>query len=264
MYLNEALLGNNSVLDLLNADYTYLNQNLANHYGIRGVTGQQFRRVQLTDQNRFGLLGKAAVLLRTSYADRTSPVLRGAWVLERLIGTPPTPPPPGVETNLAAPEGQQQPTTVRERLESHRAVQSCNQCHGVIDPLGLALENFDVTGAYRTREIDSRLPVDSSTVLPDGTPINGVVQLREALSRRPEQFVWAFTQRLMMYGIGREIESQDMPQVRQIARDAAAGGYRFFDLIQGVAKSDAFRMQAPAHEEGADKKSTVAGVQPAK
>jgi hypothetical protein len=145
MYLSEVLLENHSILDLLNADYTFLNQRLASHYGIRGVTGQQFRRVQLTDQNRFGLLGKAAVLLRTSYADRTSPVLRGAWILERIIGTPPTPPPPGVETNLAAPEGQQ-PTTLRERLEKHRAVQSCNQCHGVIDPLYRVLGSPRVGG----------------------------------------------------------------------------------------------------------------------
>jgi hypothetical protein len=261
MFLTDVLLGNRSVLDLLGADYTFLNANLANHYGMRGVTGSQFRRVQLTDPVRFGLLGKAAVLLRTSYADRTSPVLRCAWVLERLLGTPPTPPPPGVETNLTAPEGQA-PTTLRARLEVHRSVKSCNQCHGVIDPLGLALENFDVTGAWRTRELDSRLPVDATTVLPDGTPVNGVVQLREALLRQPEQFAWALTQKLLMYATGREVEPQDMPQVRQIVRDAAEGGYRFFDLVHGVVNSDAFRMQGPPHEEGEKSKATVAAAQP--
>jgi hypothetical protein len=260
MFLADVLLENRSVIELLRADYTFLNAALANHYGIRGVTGSQFRRVQLADPARHGLLGKAAVLLRTSYADRTSPVLRGAWVLERLLGTPATPPPPGVETNLTAPEGQA-PTTLRARLESHRAVKSCNQCHGVIDPLGLALENFDVTGAWRTREIDSRLPVDATTVLPDGTPVNGVVQLREALLKRPEQFVWAMTQNLLMYAMGREVEPQDMPQVRQIVRDAAAGGYRFFDLVDGVVNSDAFRMQGPPHQED-EKKATVAAAQP--
>lgn len=260
LFLREVLLENKSVIDLLDADYTWLNQNVARHYGISGVLGSQFRRVQLTDPMRFGLLGKAAVLMRTSYADRTSPVLRGAWVLERLIGTPPTPPPPGVETNLNPPEGAP-PSTLRARLEIHRTARACNQCHGVIDPLGLALENFDVTGAYRTRENDSRLPVDAGSVLPDGTPVEGIVDLREALARRPEQFVWAFTQRLLMYGTGREVEAQDMPQVRRIVREAAPGGYRFFDLIMGVVNSDAFRMQGAPHGEGAP--HTVAANQPA-
>src|SRR5690606_30809868 len=196
---------------------------------------------------------------RTSYADRTSPVLRGAWILERLIGTAPTPPPPGVETNLAAKEGEQG-TSLRKRLEVHRAVQSCNQCHGVIDPLGLAMENFDAIGAYRTRESDSRQAIDATSVLPDGTPINGVVELREALARRPEQFVWSITQKLMMYATGREVEAHDMPQVRQIVRDTAAGNYRFFDLVQAVANSDAFRLQGPPHPA---QQSTVAQVHPA-
>ena len=260
LFLSEVLLQNKSVLDLLDADYTFLNQRLASHYGIRGINGQQFRRVQLTDQNRFGVLGKAAVLLRTSYADRTSPVLRGAWILERLIGTPPTPPPPGVETNLAAKEGEQG-TTLRKRLEVHRSVQSCNQCHGVIDPLGLAMENFDAIGVWRTREADSRQPVDATSVLADGTRINGVVELRQALARHPEQFAWALTQKLLMYAVGREVEAQDMPQVRQIVRDTAPGNYRFFDLVQAVANSDAFRLQGPPHTDG--KKTTVAQVRPA-
>lgn len=261
MFLVDVLLQDRSVLDLLSADYTFLNERLAGHYGIEGVLGSQFRRVALQNPVRHGLLGKGAVLLRTSYADRTSPVLRGAWVLERLIGTPPTPPPPGVETNLAAIEGHEI-TTLRARLETHRSVQSCNQCHGVIDPLGLALENFDVTGAWRTREIDSRLPVDATTVLIDGTAIDGVVQLREALMRQPEQFAWSLTQKLMMYAIGREIEAHDMPQVRAIVRATAADGYRFFDLVKGVVNSDAFRMQGVLHDEDA-RLTTVAGVSPA-
>jgi len=189
-------------------------------------------------------------------------VLRGAWVLERVIGTPPTPPPPGVETNLAPKEGEQH-TTLRKRLEVHRSVKSCNQCHGVIDPIGLAMENFDGIGAWRTRESDSRQAVDATSVLPDGTAINGVVELREALMRRPEQFAWALTQKLMMYAIGREVEAHDMPQVRQIVRDTAPGGYRFFDLVQGVVNSDAFRLQGPAHTAETDK-TTVASANPAK
>jgi hypothetical protein len=224
------------------------------------VQGGTFRRVQLTDANRFGLLGKGAVLLRTSYPDRTSPVLRGAWVLEKLLNTMTSPPPPGVETNLTAAEGAK-PTTLRGRLEVHRAAKSCSQCHGVIDPIGLAMENFDVIGAYRTR--DNGIEVDASTVLPNGIAINGMAQLREALLARPEQFVQTMVQRLLMYGTGREVHAADMPQVRQIVRDVKPGGYQFFDLVMGVVKSDAFRLQGPAPEEpaGKDTKTTVASVQ---
>lgn len=260
MFLGEVLLQNRSIMELLTADYSYVNEDLARHYGMRGVLGSQFRRVTLPDDNRRGLLGKAAVLLRTSYGDRTSPVLRGAWVLERILGTPASPPPPGVETNLSPVEGAA-PTTLRARLEVHRQARSCNQCHGVIDPIGLALENFDVTGAWRTR--DSGLPVDASTVLPDGRAINGVAQLRDALAARPDQFAIALSGKLLMYATGREVEAHDMPQVRQIVHDSAADGYRFFDLVMGVAKSDAFRMQAPPHEEHHEAgaaKATVASV----
>ncbi|MEO8314553.1 MAG: DUF1592 domain-containing protein [Pseudomonadota bacterium] len=257
-FLSEALLENRSVLELLSADYTYLNGTLATHYGIRGVQGAAFRRVQLTDPNRFGLLGKGAVLLRTSYPDRTSPVLRGAWVLEKLLNTMTSPPPPGVETNLTAPAGAK-PTTLRGRLEVHRAAKSCNQCHGVIDPIGLAMENFDVTGAYRTR--DNGIDVDASTVLPNGVPITGVSGLRDALLARPDQFVQTLVQKLLMYGTGREVEPADMPQVRQIVRDTKAGSYHFFDLVMGVAKSDAFKLQGQPHAEGSKAAPTVAAVQ---
>jgi hypothetical protein len=260
MFLGEALLQNRSVLELLSGNYTYLNDRLARHYGMRGVVGSQFRRVQLTDDNRLGLLGKSAVLLRTSHGDRTSPVLRGAWVLEKLMGTPPTPPPPGVETNLNPKEGAA-PTTLRARLELHREAKSCNQCHGVIDPIGLAMENFDAIGGYRTR--DSGQPVDASTVLPNGQAINGVAQLRAALLARPTQFVQTVTERLMMYGTGREVEAADMPQVRQIVAATAAGQYKFFDIVKGVANSDAFRLQAPLEEHG-DAKKTLASVAPQK
>jgi hypothetical protein len=260
LFLSEVLLDNKSVLELLSADYTYVNNRLAQHYGIRGVQGATFRRVQLADPNRFGLLGKGAVLLRTSYPDRTSPVLRGAWVLEKLLNTMTSPPPPGVETNLNPTEGVK-PTTLRGRLEVHRAAKSCSQCHGVIDPIGLAMENFDVIGAYRAR--DNGIAVDASTVLPNGVAINGVAQLRDALLARPDQFVQTMVQRLLMYGTGREVEAADMPQVRQIVRNVKPAGYHFFDLVMGVVKSDAFRLQAPAPDEAAGKdiKKTVASAQ---
>jgi mono/diheme cytochrome c family protein len=257
MFLSEVLLDNHNVLELLSADYTYLNATLAGHYGVRDVQGTAFRRVQLTDANRHGLLGKGAVLLRTSYPDRTSPVLRGAWVLEKLLNTMTSPPPPGVETNLSAVEGAA-PTTLRGRLEVHRAARSCNQCHGVIDPIGLAMENFDVTGAYRTT--DSGIAVDASTVMPDGKAITGVAGLREALLAKPEQFVQTVVQKLLMYGTGREVEPSDMPQVRQIVRDTKTGGYRFFDLVMGVAKSDAFKLQGLPHAEPDKPKATVAAA----
>ncbi len=257
MFLSEVLLENKSVLELLSADYTYVNSNLARHYGIRDVQGNTFRRVPLSDPNRFGLLGKAAVLLRTSYPDRTSPVLRGAWVLEKLLNTMTSPPPPGVETNLTPKEGAA-PTTLRERLEQHRASPTCKQCHGVIDPIGLAMENFDVIGAYRTK--DNGIDVDAHTVLPTGVAINGPAGLREALLARPDQVVQTIVQRLLMYGTGRELEPADMPQVRQMVRDTKAGGYRFFDLVMAVVKSDAFRLQAPPHEAQDLPKATVASA----
>lgn len=259
LFLTEVLLQNKSILELLTADYSYLNERLASHYGMRGVQGTQFRRVQLTDVNRHGLLGKAAILMRTSYGDRTSPVLRGAWVLERIMGTPPSPPPPGVETNLNPVEGDQ-PMTLRARLEVHRQAQSCNQCHGVIDPIGLALENFDSIGAWRTR--DAGLAVDATTVMPNGVAINGVAQLREVLVANPQQFALSITEKLMMYGLGREVEAQDMPQVREIVRGAAADNYRFFDLVKGVVRSDAFRMQGAPHddEQGGAAQTTIASV----
>jgi Uncharacterized protein involved in ubiquinone biosynthesis len=248
LFLESILLEDRSVVRLLDADHTFLNERLARHYGIDNVRGTQFRRVQLADRARWGVLGKAAVLLRTSYGDRTSPVLRGAWILEKLMGTPATPPPPGVETNLNPPEGQK-PTTLRARLEVHRATRSCNQCHGVIDPLGLALENFDVTGRWRDFDPQAEQPIDASTVLPNGSFVNGPVELRQDLLRRPEQFVLAFTEKLLMYAVGREIEYHDMPQVRAIVRDAAKDDYRFSSIVMGIVRSDAFRMQAVPHGE---------------
>jgi hypothetical protein len=234
---------NRSAMDLLTADYTFVNERLARHYHIDGVVGPQFRKVQLTDPVRYGLLGKGAMLMRTSYGNRTSPVLRGAWILDKIMGTPPTPPPPGVETNLDTPEGEQ-PKTVRERLEQHRKDASCNACHGVIDPYGLALENFTVIGSWRDYDQDAKAPIDPHSELSGGRPVDGPVALREALLARDDQFVQALTEKLMMYATGRELEYYDMPQVRAIVRDAKRQGYRFSALVAGIVQSDAFRMQA--------------------
>jgi mono/diheme cytochrome c family protein len=243
LFLGSVLLEDRPVTELLSANHTFLNDRLARHYGIETVFGAQFRRVELEDERRWGLLGKAAVLLRTSYGDRTSPVLRGAWVLEKLMGTPPTPPPPNVETDLSVPAGEK-PTTVRARLEQHRSQPSCNQCHGVIDPIGLALENFTVTGQWRDVDVAAEAPIDARTVLPSGVAIEGPVELRNQLLARPEQFALALTEKLFMYALGRELEYFDLPQVRAIVRGAADAEYRLSALVTGIVQSPAFRMQA--------------------
>ena len=243
-FVSSILLEDRSLVDLLTADHTFLNERLARHYGIPGVLGPQFRRVTLTDKERFGLLGKAAVLMRTSYADRTSPVLRGAWVLDKLLGTPPAPPPPDTATDLSQKAGEQ-PKTVRARLELHRDKATCKMCHGVIDPTGLALENFDAIGAWRTVDPQAKAPIDASTVLPNGVAINGVVELRAQLANRPDMFVNAVTERLMMYSVNRELEYFDMPQVRSIVRAAAKDNYKLSAIVLGIVNSDSFRKQAP-------------------
>jgi len=249
LFLESILLGGENVQRLLTADHTFLNERLADHYGIESVRGPQFRRVTIEDETRRGLLGKGAVLLRTSYGDRTSPVLRGAWVLEKLMGTPPAPPPPNVETDLSIQEGEQ-PKTLRVRLERHREDQICNGCHGVIDPYGLALEKFTVTGQWRDVDVLANAPIDASTVLPGQIPIEGPVELREALLTRTDQFVQAMTQKLMMYALGRELEYYDMPQIRAIVQVAEAEDYRFSSIVAGVANSEAFRLQALPSAEG--------------
>ena len=244
MFLASVLLENRNVTDLLNANWTFVNESLARQYAIPDVFGPQFRRITLKDENRWGLLGKGAVLLRTSYADRTSPVLRGAWVLDRIVGTPPTPPPPNVVTDLSVRPGEK-PRTVRTRLELHRANPNCNRCHGLIDPLGLSLENFDVTGRWRTVDSAAREPIDATTEMTSGVVLHGPADLRHALTRQADQFPMTVTRRLMMYALNREIEYFDMPQVRQIVHAAAKDNYTFASLIKGVVGSDAFRQQGP-------------------
>jgi hypothetical protein len=243
-FISSILLEDRDIGDLLTADHTFLNDRLAKHYGIPSVHGPQFRRVTLDDARRWGLMGKGAILLRTSYGDRTSPVLRGAWVLGKLMGTPPTPPPPDVDTDLSPAKGEA-PRTLRARLEQHRSKPGCNQCHGVIDPIGLALENFDAVGRWRDVDLDAKAPIDAKTVLPNGAPVNGPAELRDALFSGRDLFVRAFTERLMMYGLGRELQAYDMPQVRAVVRRAAAQGNRLSAIVSGIVTSDAFRMQAP-------------------
>jgi mono/diheme cytochrome c family protein len=251
-FISSILLEDRSVIELLTSDHTFLNEELARLYGVSGVVGPQFREVTVTERERAGLLGKGAVLLRTSYGDRTSPVLRGAWVLDKLLGTPPTPPPANTATDLSQKAGEA-PKTVRARLEQHRNKASCNQCHGVIDPTGLALENFDAIGEWRTMDRQANAPIDAKTVLPNGVPINGVVDLRTQLVQRPATFAEAFTEKLMMYALNRQLEYFDMPQVRTVVRGAAKDNYKFSSIVLGIVNTDAFRRQGPgaaAKEDG--------------
>jgi hypothetical protein len=242
-FLTSVLLEDRNVGDLLTANHTFLNERLARHYGIKTVFGPQFRRVTLDEPYRFGLLGKGAMLLRTSYGNRTSPVLRGAWVMGKLMGTPPTPPPPDVDTDLSQPKGEA-PKTLRARLESHRSKPGCRQCHGVIDPIGLALENYDAIGRWRTVDSEANAAIDARTELPDGQQVDGPAQLRQALFSGRDLFVRAFTEKLTMYALGRELKAYDMPQIRAVTRRAAAQDYRLSAIVSGIVTSDAFRLQA--------------------
>jgi mono/diheme cytochrome c family protein len=228
-----------SVLDLLRAKHTFVNETLAWRYGIEGVKGDHFRRVDLEDPTRWGLLGKGALLLASSYPNRTSPVLRGEYVMRNIIGVPPEPPPPEVETdldNVAAEEN----LTVRERLAIHRENPTCNGCHGLMDPLGFALENFDVDGTWRDVDRESDKPIDASGVLPDGTRIGGPTELRAALLARPEQFVQTFVEKLLAYSLGRSTEWYDMPAVREVVRESAADDYSFSAIVMGIVQSVPF------------------------
>ncbi len=236
---------NSSVLDLLSSNKTYLNEKLALHYGITTVKGDQFQPVTLTQSARFGLLGKGGVLMLTSYPDRTAPVLRGAWILERMSGTPPGTPPPNVG-NLKENQAGEKPKTLRARMEMHSTNPRCHACHGVMDPLGFALENFDAVGQYREMDRYTRDILDTAGQLPDGTVVKGPDDLRNALLAKPEQFVQTLTSKLMTYGLGRPIEYEDMPTVRGIVRGLAKDNYRFNSLITAIVTSDAFLKTAPA------------------
>src|SRR5580658_4624161 len=231
-----------SVLDLLTANYTFVNERLALHYGIPDVRGQEFRRVILPDSNRYGLFGKGAVLMVTSYANRTSVVLRGNYILENITGTPPSPPPPNVPAFKENKEGEK-PHTVRETMEMHRANPTCNGCHGIIDPLGFALENFDTVGAWRSKDRYTRTAIDASGKLTDGTIVTGPDDLRKALLSRHDEFVQTMTEKFLSYALGRSLTAYDMPMVRKIVRDAVRDNYRFSSIVMGIAQSAAFQME---------------------
>ena len=240
MLFESVLREDRSVLDLLNADYTFVNERLAKHYGIANVYGPDFRRVPVPSDARRGLLGQGSMLLVTSNANRTSPVQRGKWILENLLGSPPPLPPPNVPP-LKENANATAATSVRERMEEHRSNPACAGCHKIMDPIGLALENFDGVGQWRT--LDSGFRIDASGQLVDGTAIDGPASLRKALLDRPEAFVGAMTEKLLMYGVGRETKYYDMPVVRAIMRDAARDRYRFSELVLGIVKSGPFQMR---------------------
>jgi hypothetical protein len=238
---------NRSVTELLTADYTYVDERLARHYGIANVYGSHFRRVALGTEfeSRRGLLGKGGILMATSHADRTAPSLRGKWILENLLGTAPPPPPanvPPLETEPGA-----APRTMRERMETHRATPACAGCHALIDPLGFAMENFDAVGGWRIYE--SGADVNASGRLADGTPIDGVAELRAALLADPRLFAQTFTEKLMIYALGRGLQHYDMPVLREILREAEASDYRFASIVLGVVESPAFRMRVNSDDE---------------
>jgi len=233
-----------SVLDLMTADYTFVNERLAKHYRIPNVYGPDFRRVTIIEDARRGLLGKGGILLVTSHADRTSPVVRGKWILDNLVGTPPPPPPPVVPPFPEETPGA--PKTVRARMELHRASPACAGCHKVMDPIGLALENYDAVGVWRT--LEAGMPIDASGELADGSTINGVVELRESLLKRPELLVSTMTEKLLTYALGRSVEADDMPAVRTILRGAVADNYRFSSLVRGIVTSVPFQMRRADEE----------------
>ena len=240
LLFSSVLRENRSALDLLDADYTFVDERLARHYGIPNVRGSHFRRVALEDGARGGLLGHGSILTVTSYANRTSPVNRGKWVLENILGTPPPPPPPDVP-DLETAEGGQA-LSMREAMEQHRANPVCASCHRLMDPLGLALENFDAIGRWRDRS-ETRGAIDATGELPDGTPFDGPAGLKDALLRHPERFVTTVTEKLMTYALGRGIEYYDASAVRAIVRGAAEDGYRLSSLVKGVVRSAPFQMR---------------------
>jgi len=229
-----------SLVELLDADYTFVDERLARHYGIPNVRGSHFRRVTLGPKSpRRGLLGHGSMLTVTSIATRTSPVMRGKWILENLLGAPPPQPPPGVETNLGEGEEIAKTTTLRQRLELHRSSPVCASCHRIMDPLGFALENYDLIGAWR--EMDGPSKIDSSGQLADGTPLAGPVDLRQAVLSRTEAFVTTATEKLFIYALGRPVHYYDMPMVRTVVRRAGKEGNRFSALVLGIVESDAFQ-----------------------
>ncbi len=243
LFVESTLREDRSVMDLVKADYTFVNERLARHYGIPGIYGTRFRRVSLPDtQQRGGLLGQGALLSATSYPDRTSPVLRGKWLLDNIFGMPPPPPPPGVTNSLVEGKPGAKTANIRERLAQHRTNAVCATCHAVIDPIGFSLESFDAIGGWRTKD-EAGNAVDSAGLWPNGNKIDGFTGLRQMLLDQPEAFAGTLTEKLMSYGLGRQVEYFDKPTVRKIVRDAAARQYRWSALITGIVQSPAFQMR---------------------
>jgi hypothetical protein len=260
LFFNNLIREDRSLLDLYRADFTFLNERLARHYGIAGVSGPEFRRVTYPDTTRRGVFGHGSMLVQSSLANRTSPVLRGKWVMEVLLGTPPPPPPPEVNTDLDSTAGESKEgrlLTTRERMEIHRANATCNACHRFMDPIGLSLDNFDVTARWRTRE--NGMPVDSKGDLYDGTKINSLAELSDALMKRPTPLVRTFTENLMAYALGRRVEYFDQPAIRVIAKAAEPGNYKMSSFILGIVKSDAFRMRRVEPESTTTDTTKVSG-----
>jgi hypothetical protein len=224
----------------MTADYTFVNERLSKHYGIPNIYGSRFRRVTLTDERRFGLLGKGSVLAVTSHAERTSPVVRGKWVLDNIVGSPVPAPPADVPPLKDTPEGEK-PKTMREQMAGHRTNPVCASCHARMDPIGLSMENFDVVGAWRNE--DSGNVIDASGQLTDGTKVDGIVTLRKALVAHPEAFVRAMAEKMLIYSLGRGLDARDMPAVRAIMREAAGREYRFQSLVLGIVHSTPFTMR---------------------
>jgi len=241
MFVDSVFRSDQSVVSLLNANYTFVNERLALEYGIPNVRGEQFRRVTLTDSHRWGLLGKGTFLMGTSYANRTSPVKRGAWILDVISGTPPHAPPPGVEALKENVDGAKA-LTVRERMVAHRSNPSCNSCHGILDPLGFSFENFNAIGGWRTKDREAATPIDTGGTW-RGVEVKSPDDVRKVLVSRPDQFVQTLTEKLMTYGLGRTVEYRDMPRVRAIVRNAAKDNYRFEAIVEGIVDSPQFQEQ---------------------
>jgi hypothetical protein len=243
MLFGYILRNDRSALELLSANYTFINERLAKHYGIPGIYGERFRQVKLTDPNRFGLLGHGSILSLTALATRTSPVFRGSYVLTTFLNTPPPPPPPNVpsldESNKGADTVAK---SVRDQLERHRQNPTCAGCHRVIDPAGFALENFNSVGQWRASMLNGA-KIDANGVLADGSNINGPADLRQAILSRPEAFVTVITERMMIYALGRGLEPSDMPVVRQIVRKAGQNGYRLNTVVNAIIESAPFQMR---------------------
>jgi hypothetical protein len=254
LFFESVMREDRSVLELLTADYTFLNERLARHYGVPDVYGSRFRRVTITDEPRKGLLGQGSILAVTSHAERTSPVVRGKWILDNLLGMPPGAPPPDVPSLKENGKGQR-PKRMREMMADHRANPACATCHKVMDPIGFAMENFDAVGAWRTREPGG--PLDTSAELADGTVIDGVVALRRALLARPEVFVRTMTEKLLTYALGRGLDYHDMPAVRAIVRQAATNDYRFSSIVSGIVTSPPFQMRTKTAQDEAPPLATA-------